>query len=461
MPLFRPRTAIEILREMIARVVARTPLTGLRRNGVIYHLVAAASRSDADQNFQLARLRSVWSIDTARGSDLDDRARDIQPGTVFRRQAIYATSTVKFSRPGTVGILTIPAGTVVGAEDETGLIKFRTVAVGSIGAGLSVSAAVAVVALEAGTRSNVSAAALSKMITRVAGVTAVTNEASVSSGQDRESDDSFIARLKDFIRSLPRGTVRALVAAARMTILPDGRTILFAHADEGVSPGYVTIYVDDGTGAIEEFVTVTSENVVASASGGERRFYTAYRPIRDDGTFVLKINTVVQVRDVDYVLDAPLGQVTLTEASYPAGLAPTDVVDVEPYSYYTGLIQEAQRIIDGDDLYPLAYPGYRAAGVFVAVRPPTTMWQTVQASISVLDGFNIDDVLVEVQNAIQAYVNGLDVGADVIVSELIEQAMGVPGMFDFRLTALSGGSANVIILDNQVARIVAGDIDLT
>lgn len=88
---------------MVARVVARSKLTGLTRNSVVYHVLAAATNEDADQYVQMARLREVFSIDTATGSDLDERAKEIQPGTLTRYPALSSSGTVIFSRPGTSG----------------------------------------------------------------------------------------------------------------------------------------------------------------------------------------------------------------------------------------------------------------------------------------------------------------------------------------------------------------------
>ena len=59
-------------------------------------------------------------------------------------------------------------------------------------------------------------------------------------------------------------------------------------------------------------------------------------------------------------------------------------------------------------------------------------------------------------------INNLPIGADVIVAELIEQAMRVGGMFNIRIQDLTGSTpaADQIILDDQVARITAANITL-
>ena len=132
------------------------------------------------------------------------------------------------------------------------------------------------------------------------------------------------------------------------------------------------------------------------------------------------------------------------------------------YRFYTRLIAEAQRIVDGDAALPTTYPGYRAAGVYVQVLPPQTVPQTLVAGIVVAADYDTALVATRVATAIQAYINGLDIGADVIVAQIVEEAMRVEGMVDFAITNLSGSSppVNQVILEYQVARISAAAITL-
>jgi len=466
MPIFQPRTRVEIIREMVARVVARSRLVGLTRNSAVFHILAAAANEDAELYFQMTRLRDLFSIDRATGSDLDERAAEIQPAFVVRRQALAAFGEVTFSRPGIIGVVAIPIGSIVAAQDSEGQVKFRTTAAGSILAGFTTSAPVSVVAVAGGSRGNVAAGAIVQFVTRIAGVTGVTNALSFNNGRDRESDANFRARLKAFVQSITRGTVTALEGFAKNVILADGRRVLFAHVREPVIPnGQVELFIDDGTGSVEEFSSDfigADDTLVAAALGGETQFFTAQKPIRDDGSFSLEINAIVQTRNVDYVLNPANGQINLDPGVYPVGLTAGDVVTAN-YRYYTGLIQETQRVIDGDPTTPLTRPGVRAAGILVFVLPPQTVLQSIDAAISVQSGFDTTVVGNQVRSALQDYINSLDIGEDVIVAELIERAMGVTGMFNFKLNDLTGSSpaADQIILDNQVARIIDASITLT
>ena len=458
MPLFRPRTRTEILRGMIARVVARSSLVGILRNSVVFHVLAAASDEDAEQYFQLAKLRRLFDIDKATGSDLDDRAAEIKPNLIKRRKSLFASGEVQFGRPGTTGDLLIAAGTVVAAEDAEGQIKFRTTTNATILNGNSTVSAVPVVALEAGARGNVVGGAIVQLVSRVPGVTSVTNVAAFTNGQDRESDPSFRARLKLFVQSLSRGTKTAIKSFALNVQLSDGRRVLFANVVEPILPtGDFDVYIDDGTGAIDEFDDTyigADDTLINPALGGELDLYTTERPIRDDGSFELRINAVLQTRGADYEMNSANGQVELAVA-----LSAADVVTAR-YRYYTGLIQETQRVIDGDPATLVTHPGVRAAGTRAIVKPAAVVFQTLAANVSVRSDFDVANVITEVRAVLTAYINGLDIGESIIVSEIIERAMVVTGMFDFQISDLSGSfpAVNQTILPNQVARITAASL---
>lgn len=475
MPVFQPRNRIQILREMVARVVARSRLTGLFRNSVMFHVLAAAANEDAEQYVQLARLRALFSIDRAKGSDLDERAAEIVPGVIRRRGALFASGNVQFSRQGTTGTLPIPAGTQVGAVDAQGQVRFRTTAATTIGAGNTTSGLVNVVATIAGTRGNVpagpGAGSINQLVSRIPGVTGVTNPSAFTNGQDRESDDRFLARLKAFIQAISRGTPTALEGFARQVILSDGRRVLYARLVEPTIPtGTVRLYIDDGTGSVEEYdeTYLASPDVfIPSAVGGETTLFTTARPIRDDGSFALEADVgagyATLTRGVDYELNPARGVVELLPTGSLPSLGAGNAVRAN-YRYYTGLIQETQRVLDGDPADAIRRPGVRGAGGMLLVLPPSAVFQSVTAAIAVLDDYDPNEVAADVRAAIQGYINTLDIGEDVIVAEIVERAMAVTGMHNFRITDLSGsgaGGADQVILDNQVARITSGSITLS
>lgn len=266
MPRVQIKRYEQIYSQMIARVVARSRLSDINDTSVWKHVLSAASRQDDEQYYQMSLLLQLFSIDTASDDDLDERAKEIQPGVVSRIQASKATGTVVFSRGGTTGTTIIPIGYKVKTADD---VVFTTVEVGEItatsveqvsghGVGRD-SNEVSVIADLVGSSGLVAAETVIKFVTKPVGIDEVTNlQAFTDGGLDKETDDSFRARLKAYIAGLARCNVSAIEAGIIGQQDPDtGISILYAHVVEDiVNRGNVTVYVDDGSGSAESVENV-------------------------------------------------------------------------------------------------------------------------------------------------------------------------------------------------------------
>lgn len=455
MPVFQARTRVQILRDMVARVVARSSLVSLVRNNVIYHLLVSAANEDAEQYFQLSLLRASFSIDNATGSDLDERAAEIQPAVIKRILSTPATTSVQFARTTTAGTQTIGADTVVGAADSQGPLNFKTTASVTISAGNTLSAPVAVVAVAGGTRYNVVSGAISRMITRVPGIVSVTNPDDVVNGLDRESNSSFRARIKEHVQGLARSTVLGVLSVVRSTVLANGQRVLFASTVEPVIPnGHGAIYVDDGTGLLDTYDSTyasSPDTIVASAVGGETNIFTTARPIRDDGSFALYRNASLLVRNTAYYLNPATGQIQLVTP-----LTAADAVTAN-YRNYNGLVQQAQKLIDGLVTDPQNYPGARAFATLVQVLPASRLLQTVVGTLDVEDGFDELAVIAQAVLAIAGYVNTLNIGQPLIWAKLVQTVMDIDGVANLKLTA---PLTDQVVLPYQVARVINSSISL-
>jgi len=460
LPRFEPKTFSFFLERMSDRVVARTELTDLEEGGVIHTLLSAFARELDDISFQMVNLQRIWDLDTATGEDLDDRAQDLNPTKLVRQGATGAAGSVVFSRAGTIGTVAIPTGSIVRVPD--GGPEYETTLAGSILAGGTDSAVIPILALEAGTDGNVDAGTITQM-NAVTGVETVINGAATLGGQGVETDAQFRTRIKTFLRSLPRGTPDALKFAVLDVEDPDFGRVVSAEVFEltGVDLGVVIIYIDDGAGTVEQTDSNIGapETVVASAAGGEVRLLVDNVPVKEGAAFDVEINAVPQVQGVDYTLNLALGQITLDPTVFPTGLTPADSLIVE-YTWYIGLIEVAQKVVDGDPADRTNFPGYRAAGTEVFVRAPTVFQQIVEGAVVVESDFigQADEVRDSVRSAINRYINGLGINGDVILSELIFQAQSVTGVFDISFTTPTG---NVVIGDGELARVTDANIDLT
>lgn len=461
MPKFQPKRDEQIFTQMLARVIARTDMSDVADSSTVRHVLAAAARSDGEIYYQLTLLLQLFSIDTATGDDLDERAKDVQPSILKRRAATKAVGTVVFGRGTTVGTVTIPVGTKVKTPDG---VVFSTTAVGSIADGDETSAGVPVLADVAGSSGRVSGNTVTKFVTKPSGVDTVTNPSSFSTGGlDRESDDDFRARIKAFIAGLARSTVGALEAGViGAQDEQSGRTVLFSRAVEDLARlGFVTLYVDDGSGTAEQTTIAEDENLTFgfsgppanTAVGGEETLYLHHYPVKDSIAFTLTSNQRgVLIRNTDYLLNPASGQIEMTPA-----LAPGESITAT-YTYYTGVIALAQKIVDGDPEDRENFPGLRAAGILVVVRTPQVLLQNVEVTLIVADGFTQGDVADAVRQAIKDYINNLVISGDVVRNELIAQIMAVPGVTNCDVIQ---PETDITILDDQLARTTDENIDVS
>lgn len=463
----------DILDGQIAKVVARTDLTDINDGSSLKQVLAASSRSDDEQYFQMLNLLDLFDIDKATEEDLDERAKELQSvlqlagGGVTRVQSRRATGEVIFSRTGTVGTVTIPIGTevkvpAVGAAAD---IVFTTTEEGTISGGSQDSNNVDIRANVAGSTGNVDPGEIDGFVTKPSGVDSVSNPAKLTNGLDKETDDSFRRRIKLSIKGLARCHPAGLEAAAVGVEDPggSGKTVVFSNVvEDTVNRGEVTLYIDDGSGTAESTAAVTADTLglPGGAAGGEVDIYTSNRPIKPGTVFTLEYDAlgagawVTLVEGTDYTLNRASGHIKLTQASFPAGLIATDEVRAA-YTHFTGLIQEVQKIIDGDAADRTNYPGFRAAGVRVTVLSPSILQLTVTVNITVKSGFSQTEAIDDVEAALSDYVNSLGISEDVIINEMRERSMAVEGIFDvnFQLP-----TTNTVILDNQIARLIASNL---
>jgi uncharacterized phage protein gp47/JayE len=464
------KTMDQIATRMRNRVVARSDLSDLTNTSSVNHVLTAAAREDEDAYDQIRKTKDVLNPIKATGPDLDAQAEIYNPDTISRQQPQYATGQVVFSRVGTTGDVTIPTGTeikipAVGAQAA---LSYYTTAEGAILDGNNDSAAVDIVAAEPGAAYRTDPGTITGFGSKPTGVDAVTNPAAIVNGFDLESDESFRKRIFDYVASLSRATRRAIESAARtdpVTKEPptaDGKTVAYVKSvEDSENRGRVYLYIDDGSGTAETTDSVSSEVIVASAVGGETEFHLANYPIKTEEAFTLTWNDGSDhdlERDVDYTLDPASGYIKLISASFPTGLGATDSLTMHPYTYFTGLIAEVQKVIDGDEADRANYPGVRAAGVLVRVLAPTTDYQVVTANITVRPGFNPSVVATLVVAAISRYINGLGIGEDVIFAELEKRVMSVTGMYD---VVFLTPTENHVTLPTHLPRILSGNISIS
>lgn len=122
-------------------------------------------------------------------------------------------------------------------------------------------------------------------------------------------------------------------------------------------------------------------------------------------------------------------------------------VGVDGYKYFTELIAEAHKVLDGLPSNVIAYPGVRAAGTAIEVSAPLIKSIQVALTVESRDGISLNSIKNPVKSAITAYINALGVGKEVVISEVIKHVQEVPGVksvqIDFTLPIANEGVIKV------------------
>lgn len=157
---------------------------------------------------------------------------------------------------------------------------------------------------------------------------------------------------------------------------------------------------------------------------------------------------VLKTRGVDYLFNLGNGEI-----QFFSGLANGANV-VMHYTYYTGLIFQVQKVINGDSADPVNFPGVEAAGIQVIVQTPVIRRITVQISLTAKPGFNEDDLRTLVQEAVENYISSLGIGDNVILASIIQVAMNINGVFDVIPVEPTG---DIVVLENELPVPFASD----
>ena len=352
-------------------------------------------------------------------------------------------------------------------------------------------------------------------------------------GRDRENDDAYRERLRDFIQSLNSGSALSIeTALAGRVDTFSGRIIAFAQVVEPVSPGESTLYVTDGsvTFSIDFQVFAGRDVLISDADLGDARsrlnnlgpfkeiatplamrtpriFKSLERGVADsvgadfledstqtltpgahvgqylktddDQFYLITANTAIRFTisaggatpslgayavidftasplepGVDYDFSQSTGELELTVAlvandalvAADDGAAPS----VGAYTYTRGLAAFAQRLVNGDPSDLQNFPGLKSTGTQVLVTAPTVISPSFTVQVVTASGVTDADLEDTVKGVIQAYVNGLGIGDNIILSEIIRLVKGLAGVNDTKLLA---PTSNVSVPDGQLARI--------
>jgi hypothetical protein len=126
---------------------------------------------------------------------------------------------------------------------------------------------------------------------------------------------------------------------------------------------------------------------------------------------------------------------------FPTGL----IVGIDGYSYSTGLIGEANRVLYGDTSNTATHPGVVAASTDVRISGPMVKRVQISLSLRVRSGVSLKDVADRTRSAVAEAVNKTGVGASIPVSSIITAATKVSGVVAVAVTYPNYSATNDLI----------------
>lgn len=187
------------------------------------------------------------------------------------------------------------------------------------------------------------------------------------------------------------------------------------------------------------------EVLAANAEANQRRFVFSHFPIVRNSDLIW-INQgsgwVLQNRS-EYILNRGVGEMKLVSTG---GVNAGSTI-VANYNYYTNLVAQVQKVMEGDHTQFSQFPGVKAAGVFLSVEAPVIRRITVRMTITAENGFAEVDLAPAVQRAVAGYISSLRIGEDVIFSRLVAAAQDVRGVKE---VIISTPTNSIVILENEL-----------
>ncbi|ONG55747.1 hypothetical protein BKE38_08755 [Pseudoroseomonas deserti] len=201
------------------------------------------------------QLLKQTRLSTSEGNDIDTFLADYGQA---RLPATYASGSVLFARYVPAALASVPVGTIVKTQDgeQSYIVTADSEHSAWVPASQSYAIPPGITGLQIpvratlpGSGGNVSSGAITLISSALGGVDTVTNLVPLANGIDAESDEAARQRFPDYINSRSLGTLRAIGSA--IANVQQGLSYSFAEntlPNGSERAGFVSIYVDDGTG---------------------------------------------------------------------------------------------------------------------------------------------------------------------------------------------------------------------
>lgn len=453
---YTPKSSTEILRDLVAGVVARSEVTDIAEGSVLAQILSTVAAEMSGSEYRMSRIRDSFSLSNVTGSDLDERVSEFPLNTVTRLSASAARGNVlRLTRvEETVGGFlpleaTVPAGSIVGRSDDDSVIYATTddvVFPAAPNASTQSIDNVSVVCLVSGTVGNCAAGSINKTIAMPSFISSMLQTSSMVGGQKAETDEGLRHRAFLHLSSLARCLPTSLEYFALSFIASDDTRARYAALYEDVERrGYSELVVDDGSVIVEgqEAATRPGRTITGTIPGTGQGLITIFhespsaQPIRKIQRYDAN-NVEAEIIRPDKFVSLPERGIVYVQGgvfnegdSYRIGSIQNDAES--GYSVYTGsLIPEMQRAIEGDLNNPTVYPGLRAAGTRVRVLPPKVQPVNFDMMIVPISGVSFVDTADAVRESAVEFVLTLRPGDTLFVSQLIDRVMDNDDIIDVK-----------------------------
>lgn len=445
---YTPRDTKTLLQSMAARVIARTELTDLAEGSVLLQLLAAMAEELNLSELRLQRIRDSYSLRTVSGAELDERAAEMPPAGLTRKPPSHAQGAVlTVTREDTTGTgggdkwanaFTLPKGSTFRRDDDPAVVYETVQDVVFPGSplpgtdGTGVVENVYIKCRTSGPGGNARANSITTIASAPSEVIAVYNPQGIQNGASTETDESLKNRIIAYLSSLARCQPSALEYLALTYVDELGSTATFANLwEDPADRGYSELVIDDGSG-LSGNVAAGETTTGTVPSHGQAVLYhmmPATAPIYEIKVTRSGVDTIYRHQDGHYISLHERGLVY-----FPTGvLQPGDEWEITGYQVYTGLISTLQRAVEGSTSDPVNYPGWRAAGTRVLVKPAIV--QTLAMDIHVIPQpyIALSEIADEMRQAAVNFCKRLAPGETFYVAQLIDVLMTNPKVISLRI----------------------------
>lgn len=123
----------------------------------------------------------------------------------------------------------------------------------------------------------------------------------------------------------------------------------------------------------------------------------------------------------------------------------TIVPGIDGYIHNTGLIEEVNRVIYGDEAQSTAYPGVAAAGAKININGPLIKRIQVSVAVRAKTGVELSAIADKVRSQVASIVNLSSVGESIAISDIVAAAQMVNGVNAVTILSPTYGSGNDLI----------------